>query len=244
MRSQGSCFPISRGSSSGSGPYCHVVLNAPRKQSISLLFFRVLAASEGRAATAEADNRRGSEVYCCFLSFPASPFVSNRLRVGAALQTLDNTRGARALDGPDVDRRVVEVRAEIILERLCQTRCGYHFFSFARCSSFSSHVECGDDHFLQSEVPRYHIVCKPGHPECTCIREFDQVSLHMVTSCSDCVFIEHSQDSAGIWKSSGYNRCAFVTLEELTKVRVEYSEALEIAHHSPSDVLRFEAVFS
>ena len=80
------------------------------------IFLRVLAASEIRAATTKAENRRGSEVRRCFLCFPATPFVADRLRVGAVLQSLDNTQNTKALHEPDVDRGIVEVRAKIILE--------------------------------------------------------------------------------------------------------------------------------
>ena len=61
------------------------------------IFLRILAASESRAATAKAENRRGSEFRRCFLCFPASSCIADRLRVGAALQSLDNTRNTRAL---------------------------------------------------------------------------------------------------------------------------------------------------
>ena len=62
-----------------------------------------------------------------------------------------------------------------------------------------------------------------------------------MVSSSEYVIIEHFQDSAGVWKSSRYDRCAFVAFE-LAQVRIKSSEVLEVVHHSFPNVLRFEAV--
>ena len=83
---------------------------------LAAVFLRVIATSKSRPAAAETENRRGSEGRRCFLSFPTSPLVTDCLRIRAAFQSLDNTRGAGTLDEPDVDRRVVEFRANIVLE--------------------------------------------------------------------------------------------------------------------------------